>query len=81
MPLNLTYIGHTIRTLVLSCLTLERRLRALLQIGAIKQHHKLYQRNVTDRETTVNSTTIVVYCSDHKKLQMLETVYVRDNTN
>ena len=68
---NGTYIGHTTTSL-------GRRLTMHLQEGGIKRH--LWQNHNTrlTREDLVTNTKIIDRCTDKRKLQVLEAVYIRD---
>lgn len=49
-----------------------------LQEGAIKQHHLQHHGTNITRDNIVNNTKIITQCSDHRKLQVLEAVYIRE---
>ena len=70
-PRNSIYIGHT------RC-SLSRRLTMHQQEGAIKQHHRQHHGQELDRETLVNSTKIIGYSRDPRRLQLLEAIYIRE---
>ena len=69
-PQAVDYVGYT------TC-TLSRRLTNHLQAGAIKQHHLQHHGTPLTREDLVNNTNILTRCKDHRKLAILESVFIK----
>ena len=66
-----TYIGHT------RC-TLSRRLTLHLQDGAIKQHLRQQHKTEVSRDNLVSCTKIIASSKDHRRLQLLEAMHIRE---
>ena len=68
---NSTYIGHT-------STTVSRRITMHLQDGALLRHLDRCHGVSLTRDMMVDNTTILARCSDRRRLQILEAVYIRD---
>ena len=68
---NSTYIGHT-------STTVSRRITMHLQDGAPLRHLDRCHGVPLTRGMMVDNTTVLARCSDRRRLQILEAVYIRD---
>ena len=64
----------------LTTTTLSRRLTMHLQAGSPKQHMQEHHNMNITRQMMTENTTILTQCNDHRRLQTLETLYIRDTS-
>lgn len=66
-----SYVGYTTTSL-------SRRMTMHLQEGAPDKHLRRDHGKTLTRDILVNNTDILTHCQDKKKLQVLESVFIRD---